>query len=454
MAMRLFLYFQALFFLCISFFNAKPIEPQAVIGLSEGWAGNTVNTVIFRHHGIVTFGGYQFTAFYRDTANIILIQRELQTDKWHADTLKGNYRIGDAHNSISLGIDKKGYIHIAYDHHGHSLRYQVSDIPLNISEWGKPKPMTGLRETTVTYPAFVMNPMDSTLMFLYRDGGATNGQACMKIYDTDSETWSDMPNCILSGRNQKPWSSNPYWNHPAFDGMGKMHLSYVWRTRSVTKNEMSLINNIGIDYIATSDNGKSWLTVHGITATLPITQVNSETVWAVPVGANPINQTSMAVDGHGNPHIAYYANDENGITQYQHLWYDGKKWNNTVVSNRKNVFNLSGGGTLQIPFSRPEIVIDRKDIVHIILRADFTNDKMSVLTLYPPNYEFDEANIKVLWNEPLGYAEPIIDRTRWAKDNILSMLIQYNHQPDGDRDVEKSVSPIYIVDWDLSSVCK
>ncbi len=118
------------------------------------------------------------------------------------------------------------------------------------------------------------------------------------------------------------------------------------------------------------------------------------------------------------------------------------------------MFNLSGGGTLQIPFSRPEIVIDRKDIVHIILRADFTNDKMSVLTLYPPNYEFDEANIKVLWNEPLGYAEPIIDRTRWAKDNILSMLIQYNHQPDGDRDVEKSVSPIYIVDWDLSSVCK
>lgn len=219
---------------------------------------------------------------------------------------------------------------------------------------GQTKANDRTEETTVTYPAFVMNPMDSTLMFLYRDGGATNGQACMKIYDTDSETWSDMPNCILSGRNQKPWSSNPYWNHPAFDGMGKMHLSYVWRTRSVTKNEMSLINNIGIDYIATSDNGKSWLTVHGITATLPITQVNSETVWAVPVGANLINQTSMAVDGHGNPHIAYYANDENGITQYQHLWYDGKSGTTPLCPTERMCLTSREAERFRFPLADPK----------------------------------------------------------------------------------------------------
>ncbi len=446
---KIILFLTLLLFLLTDCTVIQAVKPQNILELSHGWAGNTVNTVIFRHHGVLTFGDYQYTAYYKDKETMKLVRRSLKTDEVETSSIKGTYNVFDAHNSISLGIDKDGHVHISYDHHGHDLRYRVSENPLDISEWSEPLPMTGVRERRVTYPAFVMNHVDSTFIFLYRDGGSSNGQACLKVYDSELKKWGDLPDCIMSGRNKEPWSSNPYWNHPVFDQTGNLHLSYVWRTHSAKKNGELLINNIGIDYSYSTDDGVSWNTTKGYTLNLPITQVISETVWAVPVGSNLINQTSMTVNSDGNPHIVYYANDENDILQYQHLWYDGKKWNNSVISNRKEPFALSGGGTLQIPISRPEIVIDEQDIVYAIFRADFTDGKMSAVALYPPYYEFDKENIKVLWDEPLGFAEPVIDRLRWQRDNVLSMLIQYNYQPDGDRDVQEAFKPVYILDWDL-----
>lgn len=439
------------FLIVISFVGIATSSAQStkfqVNELGQAWAGNSVNTVIFRHHGILTHDNFQFTAFYDSNEQLRVVKRCLITNRINHHVIEGKYNVKDAHNSISLGIDKNGYLHIAYDHHVNDLSYRRSDQPMDIENWSETLKMTGVRETRVTYPTFLINPVDKSLLFLYRVGGSIKGKACMKLYNASTQQWSDLPDCILSGFDQSPWTSNPYWNHPAFDDNGRMHLSYAWRNHFID----GIINNLGIDYTYSENNGLYWHTTKGYQLRTPITQVNSEKVWAVPAGANLINQTSMAIDSHGRPHIVYYANDINDIPQYQHLWFDGKKWKNSVISYRTEKFLLTGAGTLKIPISRPEIVINEENIVYIIFRGDLTNEQMSVQVLYPPDYEYHEANLFTLWDQPLGYAEPIIDRMRWNKENILSMLIQFNHQPDGDKNVESISNPIYIIDWCLSS---
>lgn len=67
------------------------------------------------------------------------------------------------------------------------------------------------------------------------------------------------------------------------------------------------------------------------------------------------------------------------------------------------------------------VIIDKHDCVHVIYRADFTENQMTALTLSPKNYCYADAVERILGHESLGFAEPIIDRMRWQKDRVLSI---------------------------------
>ena len=183
---------------------------------------------------------------------------------------------------------------------------------------------------------------------------------------------------------------------------------------------------------------------------MPITPANSEAVYAVSTGSNLINQTSAAVDTLNQPHMVFYSNDPSGIPQYQHLWFNGSEWKHNYISSRENPFMLEGRGTLQIPISRPEILIDKNDYVYVIYRDDLTEDRMAVQRLDPPAYE-PPGQVRLLWEESLGYAEPIVDKIRWQNDGILTMLIQHNYQPPHDQKTQTHFDPIYLVDWDIKN---
>ena len=73
---------------------------------------------------------------------------------------------------------------------------------------------------------------------------------------------------------------------------------------------------------------------------------------------------------------------------------------------------------------------------------------MAVQRLTPPNY-IPSAEMRILWEEPVEYAEPVIDRIRWQTEGVLSMLIQKNGQPSHDAEAPVRVEPVYIVDWNL-----
>lgn len=122
------------------------------------------------------------------------------------------------------------------------------------------------------------------------------------------------------------------------------------------------------------------------------------------------------------------------------------------VSSRATPFTLQGGGTLQISISRPEIVIDSHDNAYVIYRGDITQECMSITQLNSHGVNIDDSanpNLPstVLWNDPLGFAEPVVDRSRWERDRILTMLPQHNHQPDSDLAHQSHRAPVWLVDY-------
>ena len=426
------------------------LRPIAVTELGPGWAGTSVNTVVFRGQGLLTWDGHQFGAYYSDKGELVVVDRSLDTGHVSRTVIVGEYGIRDAHNSISLGIDEGSYLHLAYSQHASPLRYRRSLMPMSVEAWSDEQPMTGIREESVTYPTFLMVPIDageSSLLFVYRDGASGQGAACVKAYDSTRLTWQDVPECLFDGSGHRPWTSSPYWFNPALGPDGELHVFATWRTTSLGAE--AGVMNLDLDYARSSDGGQTWHTSSGLAYALPITQVNAETVFAVAPGSGLMNQGGSAVDSQGRPHVVYYANDGAGIPQYQHLWYDGAEWHNSVVSRRDARFRLQGGGTLELPMSRPEVVIDSADIVYVIYRADTTGQRMVVQRLLPPHYELEEP-ARQLWPEDLAYAEPVVDKERWGEYGILSMLIQRNLQPPHDADAEMHAEPVYIVEWNLS----
>jgi len=401
--------------------------------------------VAFRHHGILSTGGQQVSAFYRTPDSLCVVRRDLADDSVESFSIAGAYTLTDAHNSISLGMDRRRHLHISYDHHGSSLHYRRTRTPFGIRDWTDELPMSGAHERHITYPTFLMPPAPGPLLMLYRTGTHNRGVSRLKRYDEDKAAWEDGDSPITSGADQQPWTSNAYWNHPAIGPDGRIHLSFVWRTDPIGPE--ARVNNVNVDYAVSADYGASWQSSLGRDLRLPITQVNSETILAVSPGSNLINQCGMTTDSRGRPHLAFYSDDPDGIPQYRHLWFDGRRWRHNVISRRTEGFALAGAGTLDIPISRPDIVVDRRDRAYVIYRGDLTGDRLVCQRLLPPDYDPDPADVRVLWDADLGSMEPVVDRCAWRDREILSMLIQRNLQPHGDGAAESVFEPVHLCDW-------
>lgn len=94
--------------------------------IGQGWASNTINTTIFRHHAILTMDGAQYTAFYVDTKRLRIVKRDLATAELETCDIQGTFNLHDAHNGISLGHDRNHRLHITYDHHASKLQYRIA----------------------------------------------------------------------------------------------------------------------------------------------------------------------------------------------------------------------------------------------------------------------------------------------------------------------------------------
>jgi len=202
--------------------TAQLLPNVSLVAVDSGWAGNSINTVVFRKNSLVTYGDTQFIAFYDAKGFVVIGKRKTGVNKWQLKQTNFTGNIKDAHNSISIMVDGAGYFHLAWDHHNNSLNYCRSVHPSSLELTDKIQ-MTGQFENSVSYPEFYKMP-NGNLLFFYRDGGSGRGNLVINQYNIVTKQWTQLQHNLIDGENKR----NAYWQ-ACIDNKGVIHISWVWR---------------------------------------------------------------------------------------------------------------------------------------------------------------------------------------------------------------------------------
>ncbi|MFT3844198.1 MAG: BNR repeat-containing protein [Lacibacter sp.] len=420
------------------FLTAQHLHAQQakLVTVAEGWAQNSVNTAVFRKNSLVTFKDTQFIAFYNEQRYVVLGKRKTGSSKWiiKQTPYKGNTL--DAHNVISIMVDGKGYLHMAWDHHNNPLNYCMGISPGSLDLTGKMS-MTGLHEQRVTYPEFY-KLANGNLLFFYRDGGSGNGNLIINRYVLKTKKWEQLQSNLLDGEGKR----NAYWQ--AFvDVKGIIHISWVWR------ESPDVASNHDLCYARSTDGGSTWTTSTGKQYNLPITAATAEIACSIPQKSELINQTSMFADAEGRPFIATYWRELNdSIPQYHLVFKNGNNWNVQAIGFRKTPFSLSGTGSKRIPISRPQIISWQNGKVlaaAILFRDEEREQKVSAAVNY--NIEKGQWIVFDLSQETAGTWEPTYDTELWKQKRILNLFVQRTEQVDGEGRSETPPQMIRVLEW-------
>ena len=414
------------------------IYPQKLVDTGGyGYAANSVNTAIFRTNSLVTHKDSQYLAFWDGDGYLVLGKRGVDSEKWTLCVTQHRGNVKDAHNVISLMVDGEGYLHVAFDHHDTPLRYCRGVRPGSLI-LGEPELMTGQDEDRVTYPGFYRLP-DGDLIFTYRSGASGRGNLVMNRYDTASKKWERLHNILIDGEEER----SAYWQM-FVDKKGSIHLSWVWR------ETWDVATNHDLCYARSDDGGVSWIKSNGDPYRLPITAENAEYAWLIPMGSELINQTSMSADRKGNPYIAGYWRDQGSdIPQYRLVWFDGIRWQQQQVAERKTPFSLSGGGTKMIPISRPQLAIDEKrgrKIIYYLFRDVEHGSKVSLAK----NVTGTKSDWEVidLTDFSVDAWEPSFDTELWKEKQKLHIYVQRSSQGDGEKSTDLEPQPLYLLEYE------
>lgn len=420
MKKTVFIFFCVWLFANNSHAQNRKYQNTAVINAGLGWAGNSINTVVFRKNALASNDSIQFISYYDADGNVIIGKRKFTDTAWQLTKtpFKGNIR--DAHNSISIMLDGEGYLHIAWDHHNNSLHYARSKDPLTAAFQAMVS-MTGSEEKKVTYPEFYYLP-GGDLLFFYRDGGSGNGNLVINRYSIKDRKWVRLHSNLIDGESKR----NAYWQ-ACVDAKGYIHISWVWR------ESPDVASNHDMCYAVSKDGGISWQKSSGEKYRLPINAANAEVASVIPQNSELINQTSMCADENGNPFIATYWRGKNNVPQYHLIYKKGTGWKVSDMGFRKTSFSLSGTGTKQIPVSRPQIICNskgRKTAVAVIFRDAERGNVISVAVARKATAS--RWKLKDAGTEDVGSWEPTYDTERWKRSHVVSLFVQQTRQADAE----------------------
>jgi hypothetical protein len=418
----------------------KSADEVKIIPIGEGWSNNSVNAVVFRKNSLVTHKNMQYAAYYDPEQYLVLAKRKQGREKWTTKRTFYKGKASDAHNSISIMVDGKGYLHVAWDHHGNPLRYARSLKPGSL-ELTEQLAMTGQKEDNVTYPEFYKMP-DGSLLFFYRYGASGRGDLIINKYDTKTRQWTQLQSNLIDGQGER----NAYWQ-ASTDVQGTIHVSWVWR------ESPDVASNHDLCYARSKDGGNTWEKSNGEKYTIPINVSSAEIAYPIPQNSELINQTSMATDSKGNPVIATYWRDkESAIPQYRMVYHDGQAWHATQIASRKTPFSLSGGGTKRIPISRPQILLwekDGKQQAYLIFRDIERDDKVSVAVCN--NFPTARWEVNDLTVNEVGSWEPSYDTEYWKKKGVLNLFVQKVEQADNEGVVSRKPETVSVLVWKPSN---
>ena len=228
--------------LLIVCFTCSLCLAQTLVEVGQGFSGTSVNTTVFRNNALTTHGEWQYICYYDDEGWLVVGKRQLGNHEWTLQRTPYQGNVADAHNVASMIVDRDGYIHLSFDHHGHPLNYCRSVAPYSLT-MGEKQPMTGDDEDNVTYPEFY-TLQNGDLLFAYRSGSSGRGNLVLNRYDVKSKQWQRVQSVLIDGENQR----NAYWQLYV-DRQGVIHLSWVWRETWMVETNHDLC------YARSLDNG-------------------------------------------------------------------------------------------------------------------------------------------------------------------------------------------------------
>ncbi len=250
------------------------------------------------------------------------------------DTIRDPY-----HTQASIGIDRHGYIHVAYNMHNMPWQYSVSIRPGDISEFQfrgdrisqddrdavrankTPFPSLGsaaIPGNQITYPAF-FNDRNGELYVTYRfatrprlgfaDRGFAGGVA---KYDVGAKTWRALGGAVTITSDEAvlpdgdenatvrvfaytdKWSVYLMWL--SFDEKNNMHVSWLWREGGAGDRASHP------SYAFSSDGGATFRNGRGELYNLPV-PVKDADVFAGDSKSEFEHRSMIAVDEEGLPYI-------------------------------------------------------------------------------------------------------------------------------------------------------
>ena len=392
----------------------QPSIPRArLIPVANGWAGNSVNTVVFRKNALVTYRDTQYIAFYDSAGYVVLGKRTIGSAQWQLVTTAYRGNAADAHNCISIMADGAGYLHMAWDHHNNPLHYCRSKTPGSL-DMTPMLPMTGQLEQRVTYPEFYRLP-GGNLLFFYRNGQSGEGNLVINSYDAHTQQWTQLHSNLVDGEAQR----SAYWQ-ACVDPRGIIHLSWVWRESA------DVASNHDLCYARSRDGGKTWEKSTGQPYRLPIKAATAEYACIIPQKSELMNQTSMYADDAGHPYIATYWRDSGTtIPQYHIVYNNTGRWSVQNTAFRKTAFSLGGMGTKRVPISRPQLVCWQtgKAIAAVLLfRDEERGNKVS--GAFSTDIKNGKWALHDFTNASVGSWEPTYDTELWKEKRLLHLFIQ------------------------------
>ena len=314
-----------------------------VIEIDSVWAGHPVGFCLYTH------GDRQYIAYYNANRNLVVGQRNLDDEKFELFIMPPTKRktsggtstvLGwDSHNSVTIGIDKDGFIHLSGNMHGHPITYFKSTGANDISTLVQEMEMVGTNEKRCTYPHFMITK-DGELLFHYRDGGSGNGSEIYNIYSSDTKSWSrmlDVPLTDVQGL------MNAYQTQPTVLKDGLYHVYWVWRDTPDCET------NHDLSYMKSPDL-KNWFDAFGNEIELPANlDKKSLIVDPIPVKGGIINLAAkLCLDDNNSPIFVYHKYDSVGNLQLYLAHIDDEKWVYKQLTDWDYRWEFSGRGSINV----------------------------------------------------------------------------------------------------------
>ena len=427
---------------CVAPALRNPTSAQiALSGFTSVSYGGYLNGESFQEDGILSYKGYQYTAFWNTNRQVVMARRKLSPSATDADGAWEKFDFtdytnteADAHNTISLGVSPAdGALHLSFDHHSSTLHYRKSKVDLmndpGSATWAAASftavsnaLVAGTAVAEVTYPRFITEPGGAKMLFSARLGTSGSGDEHLWEYTASAGTWAYIGK-YLDGISA---SVNAYPHGLSYTRAGsRLHISWCWRATP------DATTNFDLYYMYSDDNGRTWKnnggTAVATTGTTSVTLSSSSNVrvWTINQNRGLINQEHMAVDSAGRVHVLLshmpdsQADDSNFTSartkaQYFHYMRDTNgTWVRHVIANTPVMLNFRG-----------KFAISSSNTVYAVLPIPApSNAAQSALRILAASTCDNYAQWAVLaTNTDRAYfSDPLIDTARLASENELTI---------------------------------